>query len=326
MPIVLIISFLTALFTAITISANSGYSANLVITLVFEPKTWIFMIILPIAITIILFRIILRGYSCRYKANNIEFVIYRKGIAIIDLLYKDAVSVEYKPLKFLWFRQGFRVVITMKKYTLEFDYVELSSAKRQHPEDFPFEIIRRKIEEQNPVIPTTEQRDITAYGTMRCAYRKKTAVLLMIPVAVLAVYLLVMAFLIILTFISNGPFSYGLVFMWTLMYILPEAVVEVLLFKTVVRGYDCTYKANDTEFTVYGRNEIIMHILFKDAVDVEYKPMKFLWVKQGLHVFVKTKNNTYSFDYVTPSRRYLREHGDIPFELIRSKMGEQNAD
>lgn len=322
----LIISFLTALFTAITISANSGYSANLVITLVFEPKTWIFMIILPIAVIIILFRIILRGYPCRYKANNIEFVIYRKGIAIIDLLYKDAVSVEYKPLKFLWFRQGFHVVITMKKYTLEFDCVELSFRKRQHPEDLPFEIIRRKIEEQNPVIPTTEQRDITAYGTMRCAYRKKTAVLLMIPVVILAVYLLVMALLIILSFIRNGPFYYGLVFMWTLMYILPEAVVEVLLFKTVVRGYDCTYKANDTEFTVYGRNEIIMHILFKDAVDVEYKPMKFLWVKQGLHVFVKTKNNTYSFDYVTPSRRYLREHDDIPFELIRSKMGEQNAD
>ena len=322
----LIISFLTALFTAITISANSGYSANLVITLVFEPKTWIFMIILPIAVIIILFRIILRGYPCRYKANNIEFVIYRKGIAIIDLLYKDAVSVEYKPLKFLWFRQGFHVVITMKKYTLEFDCVELSFRKRQHPEDLPFEIIRRKIEEQNPVIPTTEQRDITAYGTMRCAYRKKTAVLLMIPVVILAVYLLVMALLIILSFIRNGPFYYGLVFMWTLMYILPEAVVEVLLFKTVVRGYDFTYKANDTEFTVYGRNEIIMHILFKDAVDVEYKPMKFLWVKQGLHVFVKTKNNTYSFDYVTPSRRYLREHDDIPFELIRSKMGEQNAD
>lgn len=326
MPIVLIISFLTALFTAITISANSGYSANLVITLVFEPKTWIFMIILPIAITIILFRIILRGYSCRYKANNIEFVIYRKGIAIIDLLYKDAVSVEYKPLKFLWFRQGFHVVITMKKYTLEFDYVELSPVKRQHPEDLPFEIIRRKIEEQNPEIPTTEQRDITAYGTMRCAYRKKTAALLMIPVVVLAVYLLVMALLIILSFISNGPLYYGIVFIWTLIYILPEAVVEALLFKTIIRGYDCTYKANDTEFTVFGRNEIIMHILFKDAVDVEYKPMKFLWINQGVHVFIKTKNKTYGFDYVAPSRRYLREHDDIPFEIIRTKIGEQNAD
>ncbi len=330
-PVVLIALYLV-LVAVIMITAQISdytYLGNVVLSLLIDPSHLVLMVFLPLLIMLLLFRFILGGYACRYKANNLEFVVYRKGSAIINLLYKDAVSVEYKPLKLLWFEQGFHVIITMKKYTLEFDCVELSFRKRQHPEDLPFDIIRQKIEEQNAEtpekIPTVDQSELIAQGTLRRAYSAKTAALLMIPVVIVAVYLLVMAFFIIRS-IATRAMLIAPALWWILLYILPEAVVEAVLFKIVIRGYDCTYKANDTEFTVFGKNEIIMHVLFKDAVDVEYKPMKFLWVEQGLRVIIKTKNNTYSFDYVTPSRRYLREHGDIPFELIRSKMGEQNAD
>lgn len=328
-PVVIIIAYLTAFLITVIMSqaVDSGYLGNLVVSLFYDPLRWVFMIFLPLAVLIVLINVILNGYACRYRANNLEFLIYRKGKAVLNLLYKDAVSVEYKPMKFLWFNQGFHVIIKMKKYTLDFDYVETSFLKRQHPENFPFEIIKQKIEELNHgKTPTAEQQELTAQGTMRCAYRKKTAVLLMIPVVIIGAYLLIMTFLIILSFIRNGAYYMGLVFMWTLMYILPEAVVEILLFKYIIRGYDCRYKATETEFTVSRKNDIIIRVLFKDAVSVEYKPMKFLWVEQGLHVFIKTKNNTQSFDYVAPTRRLLRELEDLPFEIIRTKIGEQNAD
>lgn len=326
-PVVILVLYLLFCAVILVMSQISDPTTlgNLLLSLVIDPTHLVLMIILPLLIMLLLFKTILGGYACRYKANNLEFVIYRKGSAILNLLYKDAVSVEYKPLNFLWFEQGFHVVITMKKYTLDFDYVELSFRKRQHPEDFPFEIIRRKIEELNAEDPDrtslAEQREIIAQGTMRCAYRKKTAALLMIPVVIIAAYLLVMTYLIIAALAGDMRLLLVAVW-WVLLYILPEAVVEILLFKYIIRGYDCRYKATETEFTVFRKNDIIMRVLFKDAVSVEYKPMKFLWIEQGFHVFIKTKNNAYSFDYIVPSRRLLREHADLPFEIIRNKTGE----
>lgn len=321
-PVVILVLYL--LFCAVIIVwaqiSDPAYIGNLLMSLVVDPTNLIVMLFLPFAALVVLVNVILNGYACRYRANNLEFLIYRKGKAVLNLLYKDAVGVEYKPMKFLWFNQGYHVIIKMKKYTLDFDYVETSFRHQQHPENFPFEIIRQKIEELNHgKTPAAEQRELTAQGTMRCAYRKKTAVFLMIPVVIIAVYLLVMTYLIINSVIRGGANYFGLAFMWTLIYILPEAVFEILLFKYIIRGYDCRYKASETEFTVFRKSDIILRVLFKDAISVEYKPMKFLWVEQGLHVIIKTTNGTYSFDYVVPSRRLLHEHGDLPFEIIRTK-------
>lgn len=324
-PVVILVLYL--LFCAVILVwsqiSDPAYLGNLLVSLVIDPTNLIFKLFLPFAALVVLINVILNGYACRYRANNLEFLIYRKGKAVLNLLYKDAVSVEYKPMKFLWFNQGYHVIIKMKKYTLDFDYVETSFRHRQHPENFPFEIIKKKIEELNAENPdktsAAEQREITAQGTMRCAYRKKTAVFLMIPVVIIAVYLLVMTYLIIEAVIRGGANYFGLAVMWVLMYILPEAVVEILLFKYIIRGYDCRYKANETEFTVSRKSDIILRVLFKDAISVEYKPMKFLWVEQGLHVIIKTTNGTYNFNYVAPSRRLLHEHKELPFEIIRTK-------
>ncbi|MCH5196259.1 MAG: hypothetical protein J1F28_06070 [Oscillospiraceae bacterium] len=112
----------------------------------------VFML-LPAIVEIVLFRYIIRGYACDYTANRVEFCITRKGRTVMNILYKDAVSVEYRPMKFLWAEQGFHVTIKMKSYSLFFDYV-VPRAMRFHTDNFPFEIIireivRRKIGEQD---------------------------------------------------------------------------------------------------------------------------------------------------------------------------------
>lgn len=122
---------------------------NLVLVFLVDPLYIISLYILPPAAGIILFRFIVGGYVCRYKANNLEFVIYRNGKGIINLLYSDAVSVEYKPMKFLWVEQGVHVTIKMKSYSLSFDYVVTPRKYLGRTEEYPFEIIRRKIGEQH---------------------------------------------------------------------------------------------------------------------------------------------------------------------------------
>ena len=95
----------------------------LIMGVIYDPLYYLLMLALPLAADILLFNGILGGYACQYKANNLEFIIYRKGRGILSLLYKDAVSVEYKPMKFLWAKQGVHVTIKMKTYSLHFDYV-----------------------------------------------------------------------------------------------------------------------------------------------------------------------------------------------------------
>ncbi|MCH5204446.1 MAG: hypothetical protein J1F03_06840 [Oscillospiraceae bacterium] len=104
--------------------------------------------LLPLVFEVFWFRIIISGYACDYEANNVEFRVTRKGRPVMNILYKNAESVEYTPMRFLWVEQGFHVTIKMKSCSYSFDYV-VPHAMLNHRESFPFEIISRKIGEQN---------------------------------------------------------------------------------------------------------------------------------------------------------------------------------
>lgn len=148
-PVVLLTGYLLFLVVniLITVVTNIMFIAELVL---FGLVHIITLFLLPLVIDILLFKIIASGYSCSYKADNLEFVLKRQDKTLANILYKDAVSVEYKPLKFLWLEQGVRVKITMKNYALNFNYV-VPRKMLSHPENFPFEIIRHKIGEQNAI-------------------------------------------------------------------------------------------------------------------------------------------------------------------------------
>lgn len=131
------------------IKVPEGIFINVLATIVF---ILMFMLV-PAIVEIVLFRYIIRGYACDYEANHVQFCITRKGKPVMSVIYKNAESVEYKPMKYLWFEQGFHVTVNMKSYSLKFDYV-VPRAMRFHTENFPFEIIireivQRKIGEQN---------------------------------------------------------------------------------------------------------------------------------------------------------------------------------
>lgn len=146
-PVVLLTGYLVfmAVIVILAVITNITLLAEIIL---FGLLNLVVYFLFPLIIDILLFKIIMSGYSCSYKANNIEFIIRRKNKTVMNILYKDAISVEYKPMKFLWLEQGVRVKITMKNYELNLNYV-VPHKMLSHPEYFPFEIIRKKIGEQN---------------------------------------------------------------------------------------------------------------------------------------------------------------------------------
>ncbi|MCH5204448.1 MAG: hypothetical protein J1F03_06850 [Oscillospiraceae bacterium] len=176
------------------------------------------------------------------------------------------------------------------------------------------------------------ERTVIGQGVIRRAFSKKQTALLMIPLGLLTLYLLFTAFTVVQAAILD-PTSIGqLVLAFRVdplrmlaLLVLP-IIAEVLLFNGIAGGYTCRYKANNLEFLIYRKGKGIINLLYRDAVSVEYRPMKFLWVEQGVHVTIKMKTYSLSFDYVVAPRKYLGRTEEYPFEIIRKKIGEQNAD
>ena len=151
-PLVLVGGF-SATVSVILLIIIISYPPGLAVLLIQKPHYIILFIILPYVFEVVWFKYIVRGYACDYEANQTVFSVTRKGKPILSVIYKNAVSVKYKPMKYLWFDQGFHVSIKMKGYSLKFDYV-VPRAMRFHYDNFPFEIIiqeivRREIGEKN---------------------------------------------------------------------------------------------------------------------------------------------------------------------------------
>ncbi|MCH5204447.1 MAG: hypothetical protein J1F03_06845 [Oscillospiraceae bacterium] len=151
-PLVLVGGF-SAVASVILLVIIISYPPGIAVLIFQKPHYIILFIILPYVFEVVWFKYIVRGYACDYEANQTVFSVTRKGKPILSVIYKNAVSVKYKPMKYLWFDQGFHVTIKMKTYSLKFDYV-VPRAMRFHHDNFPFEIIiqeivRREIGEQN---------------------------------------------------------------------------------------------------------------------------------------------------------------------------------
>lgn len=102
--------------------------------------------VIALAIVILILRIIRAGDEYRYKANGREFTVSKKNRPDETVLYRDAKGISYKPIKFLWFDNGYEVEIVTVYGVMKFGYCY---PRFNHPikkEDLPFDIIKRHIE------------------------------------------------------------------------------------------------------------------------------------------------------------------------------------
>ena len=89
-----------------------------------------------------------RGTLHSYKADGRGFYVRVKGKGKDQILYRDVLSVDYTPTKFLWFDRGYKVDILTTYGIVHYDYIFPLFDHRISPENLPFDVIKRNIPER----------------------------------------------------------------------------------------------------------------------------------------------------------------------------------
>lgn len=89
-----------------------------------------------------------------YKADGRAFFVTVKGKDKDLILYRDVLSVEYTPTKFLWFERGYKVDIITTYGTIHYDYIFPRFNHCISLQDLPFDVIKRNIPNRSyPNVP-----------------------------------------------------------------------------------------------------------------------------------------------------------------------------
>ena len=148
-----VIAFAVALFFAFSIPSctfgifeisDDGIHTSVEFNMEFIP----FLITISLVIMTIITNIIRSGEKWHYEATGREIVFSRKGKASQIIFFKDALSVDYAPYKFLGIIEtGYTVTVLTYGKRHEFRYV-FPNLNRKIPFDMtPFEIIRKQIDQ-----------------------------------------------------------------------------------------------------------------------------------------------------------------------------------
>lgn len=89
-----------------------------------------------------------RGKMCSYRADAIGFYVTIKGKGSEQIIYKDVLSVDYTPTKFLWFVRGYKVEILTTYGIVTYNYIFPRFGHAIPKKDLPFEVIRLNIAEK----------------------------------------------------------------------------------------------------------------------------------------------------------------------------------
>ena len=89
-----------------------------------------------------------RGTLHSYKADGRAFYVTVRGKGKDQILYRDVLSVDYTPTKFLWFDRGYKVDILTTYGTVHYDYIFPYFDHRIIPKNLPFDVIKRNIRDE----------------------------------------------------------------------------------------------------------------------------------------------------------------------------------
>ena len=106
------------------------------------------VIVFVIGLFLFFVNMIRSGEHWSYVASGREIIFSRKGRASDIIFYKDVVSVDYRPYKFLGIIEtGYTVNVLTYGRRYEFRYVYPNLAHKISFENTPFEIIRKQIDQ-----------------------------------------------------------------------------------------------------------------------------------------------------------------------------------
>ncbi len=143
-----VIGYILFYVVALAISLITDFANTVMIFVYGIMKQPIKTVVIPIAVlalAILLLRIIKGGTPLTYKANEIEFAVYKHDVLQERILIRDVKEVIYTPTKFLKFRdRGYRVTIVTEKRDIVFNYVFPGFSKNIDKEHLPFELLKKE--------------------------------------------------------------------------------------------------------------------------------------------------------------------------------------
>lgn len=106
----------------------------------------------PLAELIALYFCITRvhGPLHEYRADGRGFFVTIKGKGNEQILYKDVLSVDYKPVKLLWSAYGYKVDILTSYGVIHYDYIYPRFNHKIPRQYLPFEAIRKNMPNKGP--------------------------------------------------------------------------------------------------------------------------------------------------------------------------------
>lgn len=254
--------------------------------------------VIYILLMTVLIDIIRGGNEYKYTANQREFSFSRKKGkgAVAHFFYKDILSVDYCPHKFLWFDNGYYVTLETKSGFFTYKYV---FPRFRHPiaeKNLPFEVIREQIAEK-PKLP--EQQSV------RLGLSKKKTALMLILAAACAFTFALPAIIRFLT--------YYIVVMYAL------AIFGIFLcIRQILKGDVYRYRSDNQEFVIRRADGAgkTTRIKFTEAQKIVYKRGLF-----GAAVLIKTSEKTLKFRYVYPKPFQMKLLCETPFAVFEKNGG-----
>ena len=248
------------------------------------------------------------GTEYRYSANGREFSFSRrdgKG-AVAHFFYKDVLSVDYAPHKFLWYDNGYYVTIETKSGFFTYKYAFPRFKHSISLNDLPFEKIRERID---PRIKLPAQEGV------RLSLSKKE---LAIQLVKIFVCVLVSAAVITLHILSKQRII-GMYFDISYAVIISLVAVIFIIFalRKIIRGTDYRFRADSSGFILRRADGT------GKTVRASFDEIEQISVKKRVlsAIFtLKCKTRTLRLKYIYPKITQKPRLEDTPFGVFLRKQ------
>ena len=173
--------------------------------------------------------------------------------------------------------------------------------------------------------------DIISRGNFCVTHTRKTALLLLIFSAAFMAAALMLLVMYVITSVGMYFNFVGVLLFGGWMYVIGAILLGaagMVFWRYLVKGTECSYKANGRELIVYQKGKADEHFIYSDVVGVNYKPRKLLWFDHGYDVGILTRYGITEFRYVFPrtgkTGKTIKTE-NTPFDIIRVMNERTNA-
>ncbi len=305
------------------------------------------------AVSLVLIRFVMFGREYYYSADESKMTITGEA-KTVDIFYTSVMDVKYEPIMLFGKQRGFRVNITARKSSLVFNMVYRRFDAHMTSEKTPFHILeehaglldqrnidltmklrreamndrerayedgmlerptvrneRNELKFRNVTIKPLVSDDDMVITKGSFFVPRRCEIIIMLGTILVGV----LSTLLCISLIVED-----------IIFLLVGIAVDLILvgvYRMIYRK-EYTYTADGKEFRISDKNGRTEIIYYCDVLNVNYKPIKFLWRERGYHVDIITKYRTITYHCLFLANKRYQNTKDLPFHIIEERIQRGN--